>query len=342
MVAAVLTAPRRFALQERPTPAPGRGEAMVRTAATAVCHTDLSIYTGHHPGVRYPVVMGHESTGVVESLGTDASRVKVGQRVIIDPIITCGTCDSCERGRPNLCRNAGLFGREVEGSLADCIVLSERYLHPLPDHLSLEAATLIETLATVRHGQERVGISPGDAVAVLGQGATGLLHTQLAKLSGASPLIAVSRSAWKLEMARRWGASHVVTAAGQDAVDRVLGLTHGAGADVVIESTGVASLIRPAIDMLRPGGKLLVYGIGHDAVEGLTTFPFYFKELTLYGSRGLTAADFAPSIRLAATGAIDLEGFVTARYPLPSVASAFDDYERDPDRILRIVIVPDA
>lgn len=342
MVAAVLTAPRRFALQERPTPAPGRGEAMVRTAATAVCHTDLSIYTGHHPGVRYPVVMGHESTGVVEWLGTDASRVTVGQRVIIDPIITCGACDSCERGRPNLCRHAGLFGREVEGSLADRIVLPERYLHPLPDHLSLEAATLIETLATVRHGQERVGISPGDAVAVLGQGATGLLHTQLAKLSGASPLIAISRSAWKLEMARRWGASHVVTAAGQDAVDRVLGLTHGAGADVVIESTGVASLIRPAIDMLRPGGKLLVYGIGHDAVEGLTTFPFYFKELTLYGSRGLTAADFAPSIRLAATGAIDLEGFVTARYPLSSVASAFDDYERDPDRILRIVIVPDA
>jgi 2-desacetyl-2-hydroxyethyl bacteriochlorophyllide A dehydrogenase len=342
MVAAVLTAPRRFALQERPTPAPGRGEAMVRTAATAVCHTDLSIYTGHHPGVRYPVVMGHESTGVVEWLGTDASRVTVGQRVIIDPIITCGACDSCERGRPNLCRHAGLFGREVEGSLADRIVLPERYLHPLPDHLSLEAATLIETLATVRHGQERVGISPGDAVAVLGQGATGLLHTQLAKLSGASPLIAISRSAWKLEMARRWGASHVVTAAGQDAVDRVLGLTHGAGADVVIESTGVASLIRPAIDMLRPGGKLLVYGMGHDAVEGLTTFPFYFKELTLYGSRGLTAADFAPSIRLAATGAIDLEGFVTARYPLSSVASAFDDYERDPDRILRIVIVPDA
>jgi 2-desacetyl-2-hydroxyethyl bacteriochlorophyllide A dehydrogenase len=342
MVAAVLTAPRRFALQARPTPAPGRGEAMVRTAATAVCHTDLSIYTGHHPGVRYPVVMGHESTGVVEWLGTDASRVTVGQRVIIDPIITCGACDSCERGRPNLCRHAGLFGREVEGSLADRIVLPERYLHPLPDHLSLEAATLIETLATVRHGQERVGISPGDAVAVLGQGATGLLHTQLAKLSGASPLIAISRSAWKLEMARRWGASHVVTAAGQDAVDRVLGLTHGAGADVVIESTGVASLIRPAIDMLRPGGKLLVYGIGHDAVEGLTTFPFYFKELTLYGSRGLTAADFAPSIRLAATGAIDLEGFATARYPLSSVASAFDDYERDPDRILRIVIVPDA
>jgi L-iditol 2-dehydrogenase len=340
--AAILTSPRRFTFEERPTPIPGGGEAVVRTVATAVCHTDLAIYTGQHPGVRYPVVVGHESTGIVESVGPGTSRVAVGQRVIIDPIITCGTCDSCERGRPNLCRRAGLFGREVEGSLAEHVVLAERYLHVLPDALSLEVATLIETLATVRHGQERVGISPGDAVVVLGQGATGLLHTQLARLSGASPLVAVSRSPWKLDLARRWGATHVVRGSGQDVIDEVLGITQGAGADVVIESTGIASLVRPAIDMLRPGGKLLVYGIGHDPVEGLTTFPFYYKELTIYGSRGLTAADFAPSIRLVASGAIDLDGFVTARYPLPRVASAFEEYERDPARMLRIVIVPDA
>jgi 2-desacetyl-2-hydroxyethyl bacteriochlorophyllide A dehydrogenase len=342
MRAAVLAGPRRFMLEERPAPVPGRGEAVVRTAATAVCHTDLAIYTGQHPGVRYPVVMGHEATGVVEALGPGTSRVKPGEGVIIDPIVACGSCDSCERGRANLCRNAGLFGREVEGSLVDHLVLPERYLHPLPEHVPLEAATLIETLATVRHGQERVGISPGDAVVVLGQGATGLLHTQLAKLSGASPLIAVSRSTWKLDLARRWGATHAVSGGGHDIVAEVLGVTGGAGADVVIESSGAASLIRPAIDMLRPGGKLLVYGIGHDPVEGLTTFSFYFKELTVYGSRGLTAADFEPSIRLVATGAIDVEGFITARYPLPRVASAFEAYEREPDRILRIVIVPDA
>ena len=89
--AAVLSAPRRFSLEERRTPTPGRGEAVVRTAATAVCHTDLAIYTGQHPGVRYPVVMGHEATGVVESVGPDTSRVRLGQRVIINPIIACGS-----------------------------------------------------------------------------------------------------------------------------------------------------------------------------------------------------------------------------------------------------------
>ncbi len=154
------------------------------------------------------------------------------------------------------------------------------------------------------------------------------------------PLV-VSRSAWKLDLARRWGADHAVNGDAGDVVGEVRRLTHGAGVDVVIESTGSPALMRPAIDMLRPGGKLLVYGIGHGAVEGFTTFPLYHKELTVYGSRALTAADFAPSIRLVATGAIDLDGFVTARYPFPRVATAFEEYERDPDRILRIVIVPD-
>ena len=339
--AAVLEAPRRLGLVERPKPVPGRGAAVVRVAATAVCHTDLEIYTGHHPGVRYPVVMGHEATGVVEALGAGVERLQPGQRVIINPIITCGSCDSCGRGLGNLCRNAGLFGRELDGSLAEHVVLAEGYLHPLPEHVGLEASTLIETLATVRHAQQRVGIGPRDAVVVLGQGATGLLHTQLAKLSGASPVIAVSRSAWKLDLARRMKADHVIDAGSADLVAEVLRLTAGQGADVVIDTVGGPALIPTALEMLRPGGKLLLYAISHRVVEGFSTFPVYYKELTLYGSRALTADDFEPSIHLVAAGAIDLEGFITARYPFHRAAAAFEDYERDPGRVLRLVIVPE-
>jgi 2-desacetyl-2-hydroxyethyl bacteriochlorophyllide A dehydrogenase len=339
--AAVLQAPRRVALAERPAAAPGPGQAAIRVAATAVCHTDLEIYTGRHPGVRYPVVMGHEATGVVEAVGPGVERVRPGQRVIVDPIIACGACGCCARGRGNLCRQAGLLGRELDGSLAERLVLPARYLYPLPDHLGLEMATLIETLATVRHAQERVGISTGDAVVVLGQGTTGLLHTQLAGLSGATPVIAVSRSAWKLDFARRMKADHVVNSAEEDVVAAVTRLTDGQGADLVIDAAGSPALFAPALEMLRPGGKLLVYGISHAAVEGFTTFPLYYKELTLYGSRALTPGDFEPSIRLVASGAIALDGFITARYPFSRVAEAFVHYEKNPERVLRIVIVPE-
>jgi 2-desacetyl-2-hydroxyethyl bacteriochlorophyllide A dehydrogenase len=338
MRAAVLEAPRRLALAERKTPAPRRGEARVRIAATAVCHTDLEIYTGRHPNVRYPVIMGHEASGVVDEVGPDVTTVKPGQRVVIDPIIACGTCDCCARGRGNLCRRAGLMGRELPGSIAEHVVLPEGYLHPFPDSLSPVTATLIETLATVRHAQERAHVTAGDAVVVLGQGTAGLLHTQLARLSGAAPVIAVSRSAGKLAMARRMKADRVVDGSREDTIAAVLDATGGQGADVVIDAAGVPELIPQAIAMLRPGGRLLIYGITHRPVPDFSLFPLYFKELTLYGSRALTPADFEPAIRLVASGAVDLQGFVTASYPLDQAPEAFARYEREPETSLRLVI----
>ena len=339
-LAAVLQAPRRLELLTRPMPVARRGEAVVRIAATAVCHTDLEIYTGRHPGVRLPVVMGHEATGVVEAVGDGVARVQPGQAVLLNPIIACGACDSCARGRGNLCRNAGLFGREMDGSLAEHVVLPESYLYPLPAHVPLAAATLIETLATVRHAQERARIAPGESVVVLGQGVAGLLHTQLAKLSGAGPVVAVSRSPWKLELARRRHADRVVNSAHEDAIAAVREATAGRGADVVVDAAGDPTLIAPAIEMLAPGGRLLVYGISHRPVPDFTTFPLYFKELTLYGSRALTPGDFAPAIDLVASGAVDVDGFITASYPLERVAAAFAEYERSADSVLRLVIVP--
>jgi 2-desacetyl-2-hydroxyethyl bacteriochlorophyllide A dehydrogenase len=337
--AAVLTAPRRLAVVEREMPAPRAGEAVVRVAATAICHTDLEIYTGRHPGVRYPVVLGHEATGVVEALGPDVGPLRAGQRVLVNPIIACGGCDSCARGAGNLCRNAGLLGRELDGSLAERLLLPAAYLYPLPDHLPPEVGTLIETLATVHHAQQRAVVAAGEVVVVIGQGASGLLHTQLARLTGAAAVIGVSRSQWKLELARRMKADHVVAAGRGDEAAQVLRLTGGRGADVVIDTTGSPDVVAPAIEMLRPGGRLLLYGIGHRPVERFGTFPIYFKELTILGSRALVPGDFEPSIRLVASGAIDVDGFISGRYPLGRVGDALADYERDPERFLVVVIV---
>ncbi len=342
MRAAVLQAPRKLDIVDRRKPQAGPGEVLVRTAATAVCHTDLSIYTGEHPGVHYPVVMGHESTGVIDAVGEGVSALKSGQHVLINPIIACGHCDQCVRGAGNRCRNAGLFGREVEGSLREYVKLPSRYIHALPPGLPLDAATLIETLATVRHAQNRVDLRPGESVAVLGQGTAGLLHTRLAVLSGANPVIAVSRSKWKLDMAGRMGAHHIVDAPVEKAVDEVRRLTGGKGADVAIDAAGGAAAFRAAIDMLAPGGRLAAFSISHESVQGFSTFPVYFGEISVVGSRALTPEDMAPSIELVASGAVNVDGFITARYPLPEAAAAFEEYESNPSRILRIVIESDA
>ncbi|HYA47811.1 MAG TPA: alcohol dehydrogenase catalytic domain-containing protein [Burkholderiales bacterium] len=342
MRAAVLEAPRKFAVVGKDTPRPGPGEVRVRTVATAVCHTDLSIYAGKHPGVRYPVVLGHESTGVIDKVGDGVEGLVPGQHVIVNPAISCGRCDCCARGATHLCRNAGMFGRDIEGSLKQYVCLPERFLHALPAALPLNEATLIETLATVRHAQKRLGLGAGESVVVLGEGTSGLLHTRLAVLSGANPVIAVSRSRWKLDRASAMGAHHVIDTGAEGAVSEVLRLTGGNGADTVIDTAGGAAALRAGIEMLRPGGRFSAFSISHESAADLNLFPFYYKEISIIGSRALLPEDMAPSIDLVASGAIDVKGFITATYPLGHAAEAFQEYEKNPGRILRIVIDSEA
>lgn len=338
MLTALLKAPREFEIVERPVPTLETGEVLVRTAATAVCHTDLGMYTGHAPGTKYPVVLGHESTGTIEAVAPDITHLRPGQNVIINPIIACGHCDQCTRGARYLCRNAGLFGREVEGSLNQFVSLDSRYVFPLPDSLSLADATIIETLATVRHAQQRAGIKKGESVVILGQGTSGLLHTRLAVLSGADPVIGVTRTKWKLDMAAEMGAHHVIQKSADEAIDDVLRLTDGAGADVIIDTAGGADTMRVGIEMLGPGGRFQSFSLSHTPVEGVTAFPLYYKELTIIGSRALADEDMQPSIDLVASGQIDVSGFVSGTFGLKETAAAFKEYEENPGRILRLVI----
>jgi 2-desacetyl-2-hydroxyethyl bacteriochlorophyllide A dehydrogenase len=338
MKTAILQQPRNFTVTDRPIPVAETGEVVVRIAATAICHTDLDMYLGRHPGVRYPVVLGHEATGTIAAVGSDVKGLQPGLNVIINPVISCGRCDCCRRGDEHLCRNAGIIGREFEGSFSQYIRLAARYVHPLPSHLPLAEATLIETLATVRHAQVRAGITADDSVVVLGQGTTGLLHTRLAILASAKQVIAVSRTQWKIDLAMRMGACHTVRASVEAAVDEVQRLTDGTGADVVIDTVGGAATLRAGIDMLRPGGRFVSFSLSHEAFSGLSAFWLYFKEVSIIGARALTQVDMAPSIELVASGKIDATDFITARYPLNQVAAAFEEYERNPSRILRIVI----
>jgi hypothetical protein len=183
---------------DRPLPVAAAGEAVVRSPPRRYA-IPIRIYTGG-PKSRYPVIFGMNRRASSKPHDR-VPGLAAGQPVLINPVITCGHCDCCQRGNEHLCRNAGLFGREIEGSLSQYVKIQSRYLYPQPAGMRLDDATLIETLATVRHAQVRAQLQPGESVVVFGQGATGLLHTQLAALSGCKPVIAVSRSRWKLDRA---------------------------------------------------------------------------------------------------------------------------------------------
>jgi len=338
MRAAILRAPFDVMIDKIEKPKVGAGEVLVRIKSSAICGTDVEIYRGKYK-VKYPVFMGHEAPGEIVEVGEAVNRFKPGDRVIINPILYCGKCQLCLTGKRNLCLRGGLLGRDIaKGTYAEYISVPDHMVFKFPESISYKEAALIELLVTVYHAQKRIKIVPGDSVAVLGQGASGILHTRLAKLSGAYPVIATSRSEWKLELARKYGADIIVNAKNENPVESILKHTNGQGVDVVIESAGSPITIKQALEMVKPGGTILAFGVQLTPIDKFNLFPLYFKEITIVGSRALTGEEFEPSIKLVASGAIDVKPLITHEFTLEETKKALEFVDKSPGSVLRGVI----
>ena len=338
MRAAILRAPFDVMIDKIEKPKVGAGEVLVRIKSSAICGTDVEIYRGKYK-VKYPVFMGHEAAGEIVEVGEAVNRFKPGDRVIINPILYCGKCQLCLTGKRNLCLRGGLLGRDIaKGTYAEYISVPDHMVFKFPESISYKEAALIELLVTVYHAQKRIKIVPGDSVAVLGQGASGILHTRLAKLSGAYPVIATSRSEWKLELARKYGADIIVNAKNENPVESILKHTNGQGVDVVIESAGSPITIKQALEMVKPGGTILAFGVQLTPIDKFNLFPLYFKEITIVGSRALTGEEFEPSIKLVASGAIDVKPLITHEFTLEETKKALEFVDKSPGSVLRGVI----
>src|SRR3984957_10955114 len=208
MKAMVLSAPNELALGEVARPAIGEGQVLVRVTYSGICGTDYKIYSGAIP-VRYPRIMGHEMIGEVVEAGESAT-VRPGDRVIVDPELYCGACFHCRIGQTHLCPNGILVGRDADGGFAEYVAAPASHVFRLPDSIDSRTAPLIQVLTTCLHAQRQVKIFPAESVVVFGLGVTGQLHVQLAKARGASPVIGVTRSAGKRELAEDLGADITV------------------------------------------------------------------------------------------------------------------------------------
>ncbi len=307
--------------------------------ATAICGTDLHIYTGETP-VTFPRVPGHEFAGVVEKVGKGVTDFSLGDAVAINPNLSCNSCELCILGKENLCLHGGLMGRETDGSLREHLTVPQTLAFKLPSHASFAEGALIQPLSTVVHSQRQADIKPTESVVVLGQGASGLMHTGLSKLAGAYPVIAVGRSRWKLDLALQMGADFVVSAAEEDPVAQVVRLTGGLGADVVIEAVGLPETIQQALEMGKPGGRVVVYGNSPQPLPSLDLYRMYRKEMLLMFPRAMTRADFHLATALVDSKRLDLKPLITREYTLEEAATAFQFAEEERQQALRVVIKP--
>ncbi len=294
------------------------GRALVRVGQAGLCGTDIKIAAGQIP-VQVPRVMGHEMTGWVVEPGPRAI-VAAGTPVLVNPAVFCGYCDLCRRDLPQLCRNGALLGRDVDGCFAEFVAVDEACLHPIPPGLPAAGAALLQVLSTCVHAQSALPATGTQAAVVVGLGVSGLLHLQLLRERGVPTLIGVTRSAAKRELALRLGASAV--AAPEEAGGVVAEATDGRGADVSVECVGSQQTLAQAMQLTGAGGTVLVFGTTAPAADGLPTYLWYLRELTILNPRAARPRDCDAAVRLAASGRLELPALVTARFPLAQAGRA--------------------
>lgn len=333
MLAAVLDRPGTVTVRDVPAPRAGTGLAVVRVAQAGICGTDLKIAAGDVP-VAPGRILGHEMAGWVEVPGRRGTP-PAGTMVMVNPAAFCGACDLCRRDLPHLCRDGGLLGRDADGCLAEAVAVDEALLHPVPGSVPLADAALLQVLSTCVHGQSGLRPSPADSAVVIGLGVAGLLHLQLLRERGVRTVVAVTRSAWKGELARRFGAS--VVASPGEAGEATAVATGGRGASIAIDCAGTSATLGQAFGLAGPGGTVVAFGILAHAARFLP-YEWYHKELRIQCPRAARPRDCDGAIRLCAERRVELAPLVTGRFPLARLADALAA-SRDPAQLKVLVDV---
>ncbi|MDQ3923620.1 MAG: alcohol dehydrogenase catalytic domain-containing protein [Actinomycetota bacterium] len=314
----VLESPESLRLVTRPEPTVGGEDVVVRIRATGICGTDVSIFSGK-VAVDYPLVLGHEMVGILESSTPELAH---GTRVVVDPNVFCGTCYQCLRGQENVCGRAELMGRDRDGALTDLLAVPARNVYPIPEELDDRIAPLLQVLTTCLHAQRQTQLFPQDSVVVLGLGVSGLLHLQLARARGAHPIIGITRSESKRSLAVRLGADLVIDPSEPALKEQVVEATQGQGPDLVVECVGKTETLAQAIDLVRVGGRIVVFGTITEVAGELPFYQLYYKELSLANPRAAKPEDFPASIGLVTAGTVELDPLVTHTFPLESAEEA--------------------
>jgi threonine dehydrogenase-like Zn-dependent dehydrogenase len=325
MRAIVIEQPNAVALRDVETPEPGPGEVRVRSVRAGVCRTDLDIVSGalDPRWVRFPIVPGHEWSGEIETVGEGVIGVEPGERVVCEGNIPCLRCPRCRAGDTHLCANYDAVGFTRGGGWGEYVVVPVRIVHPLPAHVSFDAAVLVEPGSCVLKALERARIEPAETVGVVGVGAMGALAIRLARLRSPATIVAYGLRDEELELAVALGADSVVNVATADAEAETRRLT-GGGLDVVVETAGAVAAVELATRLVREGGRVALLGIaGQNQELTLPADRIALRDLTVFGSVGYTTAAWARMVGLLRDRLVDLEPLVTHRFPLERFEDAF-------------------
>ena len=321
--AAVLVSPERIEIERHQEPRLDENEVLIKVKFTGVCGTDIALFSGKYK-VPLPLVLGHEFSGEIVGVGNGAEKELIGKRVVGEINNTCvayrkDLCEFCKRGLSNHCSRRNVVGIiSYDGAFSELVRIPVGSIHVLPSEISMEEAVFVEPLAAAIQTFELTPVNKGDSVVVLGVGRLGTLVCAVANILGAR-VVAISRSKWKLERAKKFGASETINSSFVDPVRIIKDITSGIGADIVVESTGTPEGLNLALELTRPRGTIALKTTCGLITGGINSTKAVVDEIRIQGSR---CGPFDKAIKMLGTGEIPVLSLISHIYPLERIEEA--------------------
>jgi len=346
MKAAILENQGVITYQDVPVPALQPGHALMRVETASICGSDIKRYVSGHR--MYPLILGHECAGVIESVGEGVSNDLIGKHAAVIPLVPCFKCEQCQRGRYSACHNYSFIGSRQPGGFAEYVALPEQCIFVVPDELSFEYVALLEPATVGRHMLALGDFTAGQTAAVLGAGSIGLMLVQWLRILGASQIIVTDISNANLEIARRLGASVTLNGREVDIVKEIRTLTSD-GVDLTLEATGVPAVLEQTISITRPRGKIVLGG--NQPLD--QSLPLTFienmmrRELSIIGcfmsySAPFPGHEWDDTIQALLNGQLDMPTMISHRFPLSEAPDVFAKIGAHQLTHLKIMLNPKA
>ncbi|MEH7224747.1 NAD(P)-dependent alcohol dehydrogenase [Bacillus sp. JJ1566] len=343
MKAAVMNKPFEIEIMDIPVPSVSGNDVLVKVMAVGICGSDIHYYEHGKIGryiVEKPLILGHECAGLVAAVGEKVTKVKVGDRVAIEPGITCGQCEYCKGGRYNLCPEVQFLATPpVNGAFLQYLKHPEDFLFPIPDSLTFEEAALIEPFSVGIHAAKRSKIQPGSTVVIMGMGPVGLTAIAAVKAFGASKIIVTDLEENRLFAAKQLGATDVINVLEKEPIEEILKITNGKGADIAFETAGSPKALQSALGSVKRGGKLVIIGLPPQDEIGLNVPLIADSELDIYGVFRY-ANTYEQGIEFMQSQSSNLLSLVTDKFDLEDTKKAIERARTNKKHSLKVIVYP--
>lgn len=337
MLQQVVVAPGKIEFREVPIPEIGPDQVLVRIKRIGICGSDLRVFSGDYPGVSYPLTQGREASGEIVAAGSSVLNLFPGQKVTIQPQVTCGECRYCREGKYNLCENLKVMGFQAPGMASEYFAVDADRVATLPADSSYEAGTMVEPLAVAVHAVKRAGNVNRKKVLILGAGPIGVITAQAAKGMGAEAVMITDLMDQRLEIAKRCGADFCVNAGKGDlgeALKEHFGTDH---ADIIYDCAGTDVTIGQAIRYASAGSRIVLVGV-YKGWAKVDLAALADKELKLYTTLMYRNEDYLDAIGLIDEKKVNLDAMITGRFPFKKYEEAYRCLQENRDRMIKAMI----